>query len=640
MKRKSIKTVFAANILLIFLIVTVLSIIFTYVIVTNIRETTAKKYTEMYVSTIRKRLATRMKRDINACMQLSRNIVVRDWLKNERNPKLKKYAFQIFSNFSKHMENKPGVYAVVHKSKRYYLRNKFESVISPKNKIDNWYFATIHGGQKFYLDIDYDPKLDKTRFWINIPVKQNGKTLGVVGTGIDISVFLKTMLEIEQKGAFIVLFDKNGKIMAFKDRKYVNKKQVYSLFDTKEKSQELKTKMAKIYMPENRMQSQDLNIKRQGKQYLVSLAFIPQIDWFVLVFIDTSKIVKFSQFYPILTITMLSFVALLISIIFISNKMIIKRVLSLSLIMSKMKQGDLTVRARVLKKDEIGELEDTYNVMVSEIKNYTENLENIVKKRTNELEKKNKQILASIEYAKLIQHSILPASETLNEFSQDSFVIWKPKDIVGGDFYWFNSFQQNYLIGVIDCTGHGVPGALMTMTANSILNHIVDYEFYDPAKILRELNLMLRLTLHRQDTGTLSDDGLDISLMLIQPDKNKIVYSAARNYMFYKTKGEIKYIKGDKQSIGYESSRVEYRYTNHEIKIKKGDCFYLTTDGIIDQNGGNKNFALGKKRFKKLLENINEHPFTEQKAKIEKYLEEYKKDYPQRDDITVLGFRF
>lgn len=287
-------------------------------------------------------------------------------------------------------------------------------------------------------------------------------------------------------------------------------------------------------------------------------------------------------------------------------------------------------------------------LLYEELDKYREHLEELVKERTWELKNKNEKIMSSIDYAQRLQLSILPRREKICHYVDQFFITWKPSETVGGDFYWFycpgdpvpKSSCNNFLLAVVDCTGHGVPGAFMTMTANSVLNHIA-YNICnnDPAKILQELNRIIRQTLNQDTPGALSDDGLDIGLCFVKNDEKKLIYAGAKLSLFYCTEQNIIEIKGNRQSIGYKRSKQDYQYTNHEIPLEGNQVFYMTTDGYLHQNGEKDNRKFGKERFKEMIRNSHKKPLSRQKEIIESTLMKYMGKETQRDDITVLGFK-
>ncbi|KLO23242.1 stage II sporulation protein E [Marinitoga sp. 1197] len=265
-------------------------------------------------------------------------------------------------------------------------------------------------------------------------------------------------------------------------------------------------------------------------------------------------------------------------------------------------------------------------------------LKKLVKERTKELEQKNKRIMDSILYAKNIQNSILPSEKILKNKFKDFFVLWKPSNIVGGDFYWYKERSDgSFYIAVVDCTGHGVPGALMTMTANSILNRIIDdTNLVSPSDILQKLNILFKNTINSYNDDYRYDDGLEIGLCYIS--NNKLIYSGAGISLYYTEDNKIIRIKGDNKGIGYKRSKIDYIFSEHIIEIESNTNFYITSDGYEDQNNP-EGKRLGRKTFINLLNSIYKEPMDKQKEEINKFLKNYMKNEDQRDDITVIGFK-
>lgn len=267
-------------------------------------------------------------------------------------------------------------------------------------------------------------------------------------------------------------------------------------------------------------------------------------------------------------------------------------------------------------------------------------LEYKVETRTEELKEKNDQIMQSIDYSALIQNSILPSNENLTELFSDFYVIWRPKDIVGGDFYWCYKKGDDFLIAIIDCTGHGVPGALLTMTATSALDRIVSHiNHTDPSLILTEMNKILKGLLSQDNPYDIKDDGLDIGLCHFNTNSKKLTFSGSKIRLYVDDNGELIEIKGDKQGIGYKRSKGDYTYTNHVIEVSNDKTFHMTTDGFPDQHGGEKGFGFGWTRYKELLLKNRTLTLGAQIEEIESAMFEYQGVNTQRDDITLLGFK-
>ncbi len=253
----------------------------------------------------------------------------------------------------------------------------------------------------------------------------------------------------------------------------------------------------------------------------------------------------------------------------------------------------------------------------------------------------NKKVMASIEYAKLIQSSLLPDFEQIKNYLPKSFFTWMPRDIVSGDMLYFEPVAESFIVAIIDCTGHGVPGAFMTMIVVTNLKRIIkDDGIQEPSQILQHLNFLVKRALQQDTEHAKSDDGLDAALCLVKPQENKLIFAGAKLPLYCVHNGQIEVIKGDKQNLGYKRAKVDFSFTNHTIAIEAGMAFYLATDGFVDQLGGLKQFSLGSKRFKNLLLENYQRPFEKQSQTLLVAFNEYKGDNERQDDLTMVGFGF
>ncbi|TAE00401.1 MAG: hypothetical protein EAZ97_05955 [Bacteroidetes bacterium] len=256
---------------------------------------------------------------------------------------------------------------------------------------------------------------------------------------------------------------------------------------------------------------------------------------------------------------------------------------------------------------------------------------------------KNEEITASINYALRIQNAILPTSTQIQQYFPESFVLYKPKDIVSGDFYWFTEKGNHKIIAVVDCTGHGVSGAFMTIIGNNILNQIVnDYEVYSPEKILNLMPLLLKK--HLSNSNGIVKDGMDISIISISETPNgilKLEYAGAMNPLYYVQNQVFKEIKADKMPIGEMNHKENFEYQKHEILLENPITFYLCSDGFQDQFGGVKNKKFMVSSLKKLLFEISEKPMEEQGEILENTLNHWISEgkETQVDDVVILGIR-
>lgn len=289
---------------------------------------------------------------------------------------------------------------------------------------------------------------------------------------------------------------------------------------------------------------------------------------------------------------------------------------------------------RVKKEHE--ELEKTSAALESSLRDVT-----LAK---NEIEQKNNQILMSIRYAETMQKAILPLDDTFNKHFSEHCKIYIPKDIVSGDFYWCLPLETHTFLALVDCTGHGVPGAFMSLIGNNSLNEIVTQKkVHEPALILEELNNSIRKALQQEFTD--NDDGMDVALCCIakpnEKGKVKVTFAGAkRNILYYdKTKKDLLELKGDKKTIGgfFRENKITH-FTNHEIELQKGDLIYMFTDGLTDLSN-EEGEKFGSIKLKTLLKENVQLNLAEQQMIVLEELKLFQRSAAQRDDMTLIGVR-
>jgi serine phosphatase RsbU (regulator of sigma subunit) len=251
---------------------------------------------------------------------------------------------------------------------------------------------------------------------------------------------------------------------------------------------------------------------------------------------------------------------------------------------------------------------------------------------------KNKEITESIHYAQSVQSSILDR-ESISKSFPESFILYKPKDIVSGDFYWHGKLNGSHILASVDCIGHGVAGAFMTVIGNSLLNQIVVEEKEStPAQILEKLDAKLRHTLKDKQVD-ISNHGMDIAICKIDKNSGKLSFSGARSDLYFIRDGLINEIKGDRHTIGENLSDHSREFQQQEVTIQADDIYYLSSDGYADQFGEHSNKKFMKKKFKELLTSIHKEKLEQQLILLEKELEQWQGKLEQTDDILVMGIK-
>lgn len=289
-------------------------------------------------------------------------------------------------------------------------------------------------------------------------------------------------------------------------------------------------------------------------------------------------------------------------------------------------------------------------------KNYTDkkkanellNLQNIeIQQQRDQIQKQNENISKSINYAQGIQRALLPPQSNLQAIFPESFIFFRPRDVVSGDYYWFKELTTGYgsnektgkvAVSAIDCTGHGVPGAFLSMIGYNLLDDIVFRGIHKPGAILMELNNGIRRTLRQDETD--NRDGMDMALCVVDTKTNIVEFSGAKNPLVYVANNEVNRIRGDKESIGGGMDYRNDEFTTHVIKVESPTWFYMFSDGFIDQFGGPDGRKYMIKNFIDLLAGISILPPDQQREILKNTLKDWLgTKYPQVDDILVVGFK-
>jgi len=272
------------------------------------------------------------------------------------------------------------------------------------------------------------------------------------------------------------------------------------------------------------------------------------------------------------------------------------------------------------------------------------------KKMENEIRENHINIKRSIQCASLIQSTIIPPEGIMTPFFREHFITWIPKDTVGGDIWLFNELRDKdeCLLFFIDCTGHGVSGAFVTMIVKSIEQEIVsnikkhtEFEI-NPAIIMSHFNRTMKTLLKQKTKDSLSNVGWDGGIIYYHKKKKILKFAGAETPLFYVTKdGDFHMIKGDRYSVGYKRCEADYKYKETIIDVESGMKFFCTTDGYLDQNGGEKDFPFGKKRFGNIIKENYKKPMKELQSVFIQELDKYEsmvENNDRNDDITLIGF--
>jgi serine phosphatase RsbU (regulator of sigma subunit) len=263
----------------------------------------------------------------------------------------------------------------------------------------------------------------------------------------------------------------------------------------------------------------------------------------------------------------------------------------------------------------------------------------VLENQKAELESKNKSITDSLIYAQRIQEALLPSEDYFRRYFKESFILYKPKDIVSGDFFWIGENNDKIFIAAADCTGHGVPGALMSMIGHELLDQIINVDKTEkPSTVLEIMSKGLEKTFSREkNVGTIIRDGMDIGLCVVDKGERKIEYSGAFLPLYIIRDNRLIELKGDKYALGMIPEGA--KYTNVEMDLMEDDIMYMFSDGYVDQFGGSQYKKFMYRRFRYLLMSIYRFPVDDQKSILEENIKTWMGSSSQIDDILVMGFK-
>ena len=332
-------------------------------------------------------------------------------------------------------------------------------------------------------------------------------------------------------------------------------------------------------------------------------------------------------------LTLLLAVLALLSFRIIDSR-VVRRLASLAADVRGLEDGDCRGYLAVSGDDEICRVAQAFNLVLANLRQAVQQLD----ASNAELRTANQQIADSIRCAGVLQRSILPDHQLQEVFGDRHFVLWEPKDVVGGDYYLFHGDGGQCLTGVADCAGHGVPGAMMTMMARvGVDRSIQEVGIASPASVLQAIDTSLRGILPRDKSTRSIATSMDMGLVLLDFNRRHLRFSGARISLYWTDGDEIHCIAGHNRAL---CDRRVATYHDHDLPLLAGYTYYLSTDGFLDQSGGEHGFAVGHERFCRWLVENARKPLPQQRQAFSESLSRFRGELPQRDDVTMLSFRF
>ncbi|QDQ26133.1 SpoIIE family protein phosphatase [Chitinimonas arctica] len=610
----------------------------------------------------REKVFAPVSRELALSLRLADSQVTRQWLEDEDNADKRKLFFREAEGYRRDFRDHS--YFVVNGNSRQYYFNDGKGPITstaryrldPKVEHDNWYFGTMRDTSHFNINVDRDVQLNVTKVWFNVVVHDGDRKIGLAGSGLDLSTFLNDFIANYEAGITPMILDGKGAIQAHPDKRLIaynsatrnaprQDSSLFRLLDDSGDTESLRTAMAAAVDKPGSVTVCSVGLN--GKPQLLALSYIPELKWHVVTALDlrAAELIDRQWLTPVLLTLAALLVALLAGFAYAVDKLVLRPLRQLQHTAQAMAAGHYEVALPQGRHDEIGQLSAAFGVMARKVRSHTEELENRVSERTRELEQANlemvsahKKIDDSIDYASLIQRAILPNHQLGNALGEQHAVLWRPRDVVGGDFYVYRADERGCLLGVVDCAGHGVPGALMTMLAHAALDQaIADTGTADPAAILARTDQIVRLMLrHEPDQRALATN-MDVGLAYADLKARELTFAGAKISLFHSDGETVGEVPGGRRAIGDKRTGD---YVNTRIGLLAGHTFYLTTDGFLDQAGGELGYGFGSRRFTRMLRKYARLPLAEQAAAFDATLASYQGAQSQRDDITMLCFRF
>ena len=608
----------------------------------------------------RQRILTPVLRELALSQRLAGSQLSRDLLLHEQDEAYRRLFFTEAEGYRQAFEDK-SYFIISGLSNNYYFndrKSKFSSqpryILSAKNPQDKWFFSSMKNTQDYNINVNVDSKLKTTKIWFNVLVKDGSRKLGLVGSGLDLSTFLNRFVVSKEKGVSPMIVNGKGAIQAHPNRELINYASVndqqvddstlFRLLDEQGKV------AANTAMQQAKVKTENIPLfwaEMDNQPQLFAVAYIPELDWYVITAIDLSavRVIDGGAWVPFAVGGVLLLLLLVAAITIAVNRLILSPLLNLTSSVRTMAAGNYATTLPGAGNDELGELTRAFNAMAAQVRSHTDELEKKVEERTRELALTNRQmrdayqkIDDSIQYASLIQSAILPDNELQRVLPDCHFVLWRPRDVVGGDFYVFRADDYGCLLGVVDCAGHGVPGAFMTMVAHAALEVALDtIGMSDPAALLKAVDTRLRSTIQTRPEYSSVATQMDAGLAYVDFAAQRVIFSGAKVSLYWSDGEEVGEIKGSRHIL---AGKRESFFENQETLLTDDRRFYLTTDGLLDQAGGEKGFGFGVTRFKELMKRSVALTLEEQRALFARELENYQGELAQRDDITLLSFYF
>jgi sigma-B regulation protein RsbU (phosphoserine phosphatase) len=588
---------------------------------------------------------------------------VRRFLQAEHQPELRRGFFKSAELWREAFRDK--TYFVASRATgNYYFNSSRDSyseqprhVLQPQVEDHQWFFNTLAAmqGTRFNINVDVNSTLNTTKVWLNwVVTDETERPIGVVGTGIDLSEFIRDFVLASEPGVLSMIVGLDQRIQVHPDRSKIalnsgtgGGSQGQSLFDLLDAQSHVAVREALDHAVRHAGQAQLRFVRIQQCEQLLALVYIPELKWHVINLVDLSQAKVLEGDWQALLLIAAAVLPLLLLIGFAwaVERLVLRPIDQLKRHAQAIASGQYELQLDSDRRDEIGELSMAFGVMAEKVRRHTMELEDRVLQRTEDLAQANREMAAahqkisdSINYAGLIQGALLPPREQLSTPGLQHALLWRPRDVVGGDLYIIRRSECGYLLGIVDCAGHGVPGALMTMLAHAAINQAIsEVGLDDPAALLAHTDANVRDMLQ---TGSADALGLathmDMGLAYADLQRRELVFAGAKSDLYFSDGQTVGCLAGARRAVG---ERRPASYQNICLPWSPKLTLYLTSDGVLDQAGGPEGYGFGRTRFTEMILQNSRKDLPEQIQAFSDTIASYQGDRPQRDDITVLCVR-
>jgi serine phosphatase RsbU (regulator of sigma subunit) len=611
----------------------------------------------------REKIFAPVSRELALALRLADSEVTRQWLRDEQDVQKRELFFREAEGYRTAFHDH-AYFVGSEASQAYYFNDgalPFSTaprfVMQAHTARDNWYFATRAGDAAYNLNVDQSLGSHDIKIWLNVLVREDGRTLGVTGSGINLSTFLDDFIAQKEQGVSTLIIDEQGALQVYSDNRRLainsgalhavaqTRNSLFGLLDDAQDPARVRQAMAEAVDAPGSVSTSwvTLNDKRQ----LLAFSYIPELKWHVVTAIDLSVVPVLDSNW--LTRALIALAILLLALVvgfsLAVERLMLRPLRQLQHSAKAVAAGQYDVPLPAAAGDEIGELSTTFGVMAHKVRRHTQELERRVSERTQALEQANdemvtarKKIDDSINYASLIQHIILPDRQLAGAVGLQHAVLWRPRDVVGGDFYLYRASAAGCLFGVVDCAGHGVPGALMTMLAHAAIDQAISAgDLSDPASILQHSDRIIRGMLPDGSAQQGLATNMDVGLAYVDFASRQLTFAGAKIGLYFSDGPTLEELPAGRRAIGGRRLGI---YANSRVAAPAGRTFYLSTDGFIDQAGGELGYGFGSRRFATMILAHAQQPLAEQCAAFSATLAAYQGEYAQRDDITLLCVQF